>query len=199
MHSGFNISLPEKAWSENRKNLDYSGSGRRTTLSIASLSIGSVQTFLKKRPQLNPMPESYTAKQSYYFKAKPEKVFEALTEPKGLVKWFLSKAKIETKTGGAFSFNWTGGYCMNSSVKKFEKNRAVSFSWKDQLNNGEIAKTIASFELVKKGKGTLLKLHHTGLKDPEHFADCSSRWAYYLTNMKSVVDHGRDLRSRYDW
>ena len=145
------------------------------------------------------MPKSYTAKQEYHYKANPRKVFEALTEPRSLVKWFLSKAKIDPETGGAFTFDWTGGYQMASKLKKYEKNKAVAFSWIDKLRTGEVAKTTASFEVKKQGKGTVLKLRHSGFKDPEHFADCSSRWAYYLTNMKSVLDYGRDLRSKYDW
>ena len=88
---------------------------------------------------------------------------------------------------------------MVSKLKKFEKDKAVSFVWIDKLRNGELAKTTASFEIASKGQGTLLRLRHSGFKDPEHFADCSSRWAYYLTNMKSVLDNSRDLRSRYDW
>jgi uncharacterized protein YndB with AHSA1/START domain len=145
------------------------------------------------------MPKSYVAKQAYYLKAQPEQVFGALTQPKMLVKWFLSKARLDPKKGGIFAFDWIGGYHMTDQVKRFEKSKAVSFAWSDKLKSGKLAKTTASFEVVKKGKGTLLKLRHTGFKDPEHFADCSSRWAYYLTNMKSVLDNGVDLRSRYDW
>jgi uncharacterized protein YndB with AHSA1/START domain len=146
------------------------------------------------------MPKSYVAEQSYYFeKAQPEKVFQALTEPKMLVKWFLSKAKLDPKKGGTYSFNWLGGYHMTDKVKRYDKNKAVSFAWSDKLKNGKMAKTTASFGVAKKGQGTVLKLRHTGFKDPEHFADCSSRWAYYLTNMKSVLEQGVDLRSKYDW
>ncbi|HZY47449.1 MAG TPA: SRPBCC domain-containing protein [Candidatus Bathyarchaeia archaeon] len=145
------------------------------------------------------MAKSYVAKQEYFLRTKPETVFKALTEPKVLVKWFLSKAKLEPKKGGTFAFDWIGGYHMTDKVKKFDRDRAVSFSWSDRLKNGKMVKTTASFEVAKKGEGTLLRLRHSGFKDPEHFADCSSRWAYYLTNMKSVLDNGRDLRSRYDW
>jgi uncharacterized protein YndB with AHSA1/START domain len=145
------------------------------------------------------MVKSYVAKQSYHFKAAPAKVFWALSDPKGLSKWFLSRAKLEPKKGGSYTFDWIGGYHMTGTVKKLEPNRVISFSWTDKLRNGEIAKTTASFQVAKKGSGALLTLRHTGFKDPEHFADCSSRWSYYLTNMKSVLDHGIDLRSRYDW
>ena len=145
------------------------------------------------------MSESFVIEQSYYFQVPPERVFEALTDPSVLVQWFLSKAKVDTRKGGSYSFDWIGGYHMKGTVEGFEKNKAVSYSWHDKLEHGEIANTVASFEVSKKGDGTLLHLRHTGFTDPEHFAECSSRWGYYLTNMKSVLDHGQDLRSKYDW
>ena len=145
------------------------------------------------------MPKLFVIEQSYYFEAPLRKVFQALTDPKMLVKWFLSNAKVAPKKGGSYSFDWIGGYHMTGKVKHFEKNRAVSFSWCDKLWNGELARTTASFKVARKGHGTSLRLRHTGFEDPEHFAECSSRWGYYLTNMKSVLDHGTDLRSKYDW
>ena len=145
------------------------------------------------------MTESYVASQSYYFEVPPEKVFQSLTDPKMLVKWFLSDAELEAKKGGSYAFDWIGGYHMTGKVKRFEANKAVSFSWTDKLKSGEVARTTASFKVAKKENGTLLNLRHTGFKDPEHFAECSSRWAYYLTNLKSVLDRGEDLRSEYDW
>jgi uncharacterized protein YndB with AHSA1/START domain len=145
------------------------------------------------------MPKSFVAEQSYYFKAPVTEVFQSLTDSKKLTKWFLSKAKIIPTKGGSYSFDWFGGYHMTGKVKQFDPNKAVSFSWTDKLKSGQVANTTASFKVAKKGKGTLLKLRHTGFKDPEHFADCSSRWGYYLTNLKSVLDHHTDLRSKYDW
>jgi uncharacterized protein YndB with AHSA1/START domain len=144
------------------------------------------------------LSKSFTIEQSYHFKAPPERVFKALTEPRTLERWFLSKAKLVPKKGGIFSFDWIGGYHMTGNIKRFEPNKTVSFTWTDKLDSGKVAKTLASFKVTSKGNGTLLRLHHTGFKDPEHFAECSSRWGH-LTNMKSVLDHRADLRSRYDW
>ncbi len=145
------------------------------------------------------MPKSFSIKQSYYFTSSPSKVFQGLTEPKKLVKWFLSKARVEQEEGGKYSFDWIEGYHMDGKVKRFDKDKSVSYSWHDRLANGRLVETTASFQVAKKGRGTILKLRHTGFKDPEHFAECSSRWGYYLTNMKSVLEHGADLRSKYDW
>jgi uncharacterized protein YndB with AHSA1/START domain len=145
------------------------------------------------------MPKSFTVEQAYFFESPFDQVFEALTDPKVLVKWFLSKAKVVPNKGGKYTFDWIGGYHMSGTVEQFERNKAVSYSWSDKLKNGKTAKTKASFKVTKKEHGTLLLLRHTGFEDPEHFAECSSRWGYYLTNMKSVLDHGTDLRSKYDW
>jgi len=110
-------------------------------------------------------------------------------------------AEVDARDGGNYFFNWIGGYSMTGKVKHYdEKKRAITYSWHDKLpETGEIADTIVSFEVLKKGNGTLLKLDHSGFRDPRHFAECASRWAYYLTNLKSVLDHGTDLRSEYDW
>jgi uncharacterized protein YndB with AHSA1/START domain len=142
---------------------------------------------------------SFTIEQCYYFKAPPKKVFRAMSDPKILVKWFLSKAKVDQNEGGTYSFDWIGGYHMTGTVKRFTRNKAISYSWHDKISSGELVETAASFQVTKKGRGTLLKLVHSGFTDPEHFAECSSRWAYYLTNMKSVLDWGTDVRSKYDW
>jgi uncharacterized protein YndB with AHSA1/START domain len=142
---------------------------------------------------------SFTIEQSYYFRSSPQEVFSAITDPKVLTKWFLSKAEVLPKRGGSYSFDWIGGYRMRGKVKGFAANKAVSYSWHDKLDSGKMAETTASFRVAKKGNGTLLKLLHTGFEDPEHFAECSSRWGYYLTNLKSVIDHDTDLRSKYDW
>ena len=141
----------------------------------------------------------FVIEQSYYFEAPFEKVLQALTDSKMLVEWFLSKANVVPKKGGSYSFDRLGGYHMTGTVKQFEKNKAVSFSWHDKLKSGQWAETTASFKIAKKGRGALLRLRHTRFENPEHFAECSSRWGYYLANMKSVLDHGTDLRSKYDW
>ena len=145
------------------------------------------------------MASSYTIEQSYHFGSSPRKVFEALTTPRGLVGWFLSKADLDAEEGGRYAFDWLGGYHMEGRLKRFEKDRRVTFSWHDRLEGGETVETSAEFRVARRGEGTLLKLTHSGFHDPEHFAECASRWGYYLTNMKSVVDHGIDLRSKYDW
>lgn len=187
-HSGFTGREEDKGFREHNQGWDYF---------VARLVEYCNEKTAKS--DLSAKGTSFTIEQSYYFDVPPTKVFQAMTDPKILVKWFLSKAKVVPKEGGTYSFDWIGGYHMTGRVKRFETNKAVSYSWHDEMPGGEMAETTASFQVAKKGHGTLLKLRHSGFTDPEHFAECSSRWAYYLTNMKSVLDGGDDLRSKYDW
>lgn len=145
------------------------------------------------------MGATYSADQSYYLDAKPAEVFRALVEPAQLVRWFLSKATVEPTAGGEFNFSWVGGYRMKSHLTRFENGRVVGFEWLDAGPGGRKVKTQVLFRVRKQGTGTLLVLRHTGFTSPRHFAECASRWAYYLTNLKSVLATGVDLRSKNDW
>ncbi len=189
-HSGFTGMEEEKGIKEHNEGWNYF---------LARLAKYCNEKAGKSELPIKDKPNSFAIEQSFYFKAPPRRVFQALVDPTILVKWFLSEAKVVPKEGGTFSFDWIGGYHMTGKIKQFEMNSVVSYSWTDKLQSGEMAETIASFQVAKKGHGTLLKLHHYGFTDPEHFAECSSRWAYYLTNMKSVLDWGTDVRSKYDW
>ena len=107
-----------------------------------------------------------------------------------LVKWWVSKAHVEPHEGGDFDFEWLNGFHLSGKITRFEKDKAVSFSWNHQTN--------AAFTLTKTGRGSILKLHHGDFKEAEPFGLSSSRWGYYLMNLKSVLDHGTDLRSKDD-
>lgn len=140
--------------------------------------------------------------QEYFFDTTPEIVFKALTEPKELAKWFLSKAKIDARRGGDYEFTWQGGYKHSGKVMKFVKNKTLVLSWPDKFESGKVFTTQAAFTLSRKGNGTLLKLKHTGFKKGDEwiwlYGAIQSGWAYFLTNLKSVLAQGVDLRSRYD-
>jgi uncharacterized protein YndB with AHSA1/START domain len=136
---------------------------------------------------------------SLLLRGRTGKGVSGLTDPSVLVNWFLSEAQLSSKRGGTFHFEWRGGYKMDGRVLQYVRNKSVTFLWSDKLPSGKTVETVAGFRVVPKGSGSLLKLRHVGFTVPQRFAECASRWAYYLTNMKSVLDHGTDLRSEMDW
>jgi uncharacterized protein YndB with AHSA1/START domain len=129
--------------------------------------------------------------QAFFFEAPTNRVFEALTEPELLLGWFLTKANLEPKVGGEYRFEWNSGYSLKGRISKFRKNKSLAYTFGSEDD-------IVTFELSRRRKGTLLTLRD-GLTDSDSLASRAGHWAYYLTNLKSVLENGKDLRSKLDW
>jgi len=148
------------------------------------------------------MPKSRTIKQGLYIRAPPDKVFRALTEPRLLKKWFLSSAKLSPRKGGNYQFAWHGGYTHTGKVLDYLRDKRLSLSWPGIIRGKLLGNTRVTFRLKPKTDGTFLEMTHTGFKAGnlwiELYGAVCSGWAYFLMNLKSVIQHGRDLRSPED-
>jgi uncharacterized protein YndB with AHSA1/START domain len=146
-------------------------------------------------------PRTLAIEHTYYLEAPPSKVFEALATPEGLSGWFLQSAKIEPKAGSEYTFTWQGGYKHTARVLAAVPGRRLVLGWPNRVGR-TTRTTVVSFTLHKKGKGTRLELRHEGYPATgswlEVYGATQSGWAYFLTNLKSVLATGRDLRSDHD-
>ncbi len=143
-----------------------------------------------------------SVKQRYFLKAPPNRVFKALTEPSLLRKWFVASAKFSPRTGGNYTFNWGGEMSQSGKVLSFVRDTSLSLSWPQVQRGKPLGMTRATFRLKPKDDGTILDVNHTGFRTGalwnENYAAVCSGWAYFLLNLKSVLQHGRDLRSQQD-
>lgn len=136
-----------------------------------------------------------TISQTYYIRAPVTKVFDALTNPKMLSRWFLKSAALDQKKGGKYSFtpfahddnDERGG-----NVLEFRKNEKLVIDWPWAED------TKVTFITKKTGNNTLLRIIHSGFKDQESKLGHLAGWTYYLTNLKSVIENKKDLRSTRD-
>jgi uncharacterized protein YndB with AHSA1/START domain len=142
--------------------------------------------------------KTLTIRQSYYLRAPVKKVFRALTEPTKITKWFVGEARLDPRRGGTYRFTWLGGYRHGGKVLEFIKNRRLALEWPTP----RLGKTRVTFTVRPRGKGTQLRVVHSGYKTTpawlEMYGGTQSGWAYYLMNLKSVLEHGNDLRSLRD-
>jgi|HubBroStandDraft_1064217.scaffolds.fasta_scaffold00229_16 uncharacterized protein YndB with AHSA1/START domain len=140
-------------------------------------------------------------RQTYILLAPPARVFAALTDPKVLPKWFVSKATVTPRKGGSFRLSWGKTYTMRGKVLEIQVPRTLRLSWNDRID-GKAFATEARFDLAKHGRGTKLTVTHRGFKSGKKWValhgGVASGWAYYLQNLRSVLDHGTDLRSPSD-
>lgn len=144
------------------------------------------------------MPKSFVADQARHLRAPPETVLQQLTDPKHLVQWSLADAKLEPSTRGRVQLRLDRQLPHDGSPPPIHGEKVRLFSVHRQATQRAHDRNGGIVPGRTNGEGTLLKLRHSGFAVPEHFAECSSRWAYYLTNLKSVRDHGTDLRSGRD-
>lgn len=140
--------------------------------------------------------------QAFYYASPPRRVYSALTRPRELTKWFVDKATFVPEDGTTFQFTWRGGYVLKGKVIAALAPRSLTLAWVDRFARGKTFRTEVRFEIRKKGKGSLLSVTHRGFKTGKKwtalYGGIQSGWAYYLTNLKSVLDHGVDLRSDLD-
>lgn len=138
----------------------------------------------------------------YYIKAPSAKVFKAISDNKELTRWFLAKASLDKEKGGDYKFTWQGGYTESGKVLDYVPGKRLSLSWPGYWKKRLLGWTRATFTVENRGKGTLLKLRHSGYGSSEawiwNYALTHAGWSYYLTNLKSVLERGSDLRSRLD-
>lgn len=143
-----------------------------------------------------------TVLHQYYIKAPAAKVFKALSDNQELTRWFLAKARLDKEKGGNYKFTWQGGYSESGKVLDYVPGKKLSLSWPSHWKKKLVGWTRATFTVESRGKGTLLKLRHSVLGSGEgwiwNYALTHAGWSYYLTNLKSVLEHGYDLRSRRD-
>lgn len=140
--------------------------------------------------------------QTYYYAAPPARIFSALTDPRQLARWFVKKAVVDLRKGGPFRLTWSSGYVMRGKVRAVEPAKRVDLLWVDRIGGTKVLETVARFDLKRRGRGTLLTLTHRGFKSGKKWVglhgEISSGWAYYLVNLRSVIEHDVDLRSSLD-
>ncbi len=142
-------------------------------------------------------------KQKYLYNAKPKRVFQALTVPQRLTKWFLKEAEVEFRRSGKIKMVWNDGYTQECKILKLELNKKLTLSWPTNGSAGTPnASTIVKFRFYPaEDDKTLLELEHLGfgLGDAwtRYYGMTYSGWTYYLLNLKSVLEHGIDLRDEF--
>jgi len=148
------------------------------------------------------MPSSKTRAvgHQYFIRAPPKQVFDALTNPGILVKWLADRAEISPEKGGSYLLGWNGGPTHTGTIIEFDPGRTIAFSW--EWPGVSLKGTVFRLSVEPREGGTVLSVEHTGFPKLERWTDLYGGaewgWTYFALNLKSVLETGHDLRSRYD-
>ncbi len=142
---------------------------------------------------------------SIYLDADPEKVFEYLATPSGITGWFMGEAKYyykdlhirlgnETvKKGDSFLWKWLNKDLeLKGIVTESNDNSIFQFTFSPLY--------LVTTKVTKEGNKTKLTLtqeyQKSAEKDEFNYLNCCVCWVFFLTNLKSVIENGIDLREK---
>lgn len=131
-----------------------------------------------------------TLEKELFIKATPERVFQALTTKEDLERWFLVKAEVDLRLGGAIRFEWGPGMVKVGKILVLEPPHRLSYTW-EALEPGP---TTITFELTLENDGTLLHLTHTGIGDggdwDAYYTNANGGWTAHLKDLTAWLETG---------
>ncbi len=147
-----------------------------------------------------PPTESRVLNHQYYIRAPPKKVFEAISSPALLTTWLANTADLSPRKGGRYSLGWTDGPTHTGEIVEFEPGKSIAFAW--EWPGVSLKGTVFRLSVEPKEAGSLLVVEHSGFPKLEEWTDLYGGaewgWTYFAMNLKSVLETGKDLRTKYD-
>jgi uncharacterized protein YndB with AHSA1/START domain len=136
----------------------------------------------------------------YFIRATPDAVFRALTDPAWLTRWLCDRAEIAAQRGGTYLLGWNDGPTHTGTIVEFQNGRRIALAW--AWPGVSLQGTVLSFSVEGKEEGTVLTVEHSGFPRLEEctelYGGAEWGWTYFALNLKSVLEKGHDLRSKYD-
>lgn len=135
-------------------------------------------------------------------------VYDAWTTQQGLESWFLRLAQFtkadgslrlknsHTEAGDKYRWQWFG---YDETVK--EESEIISANGWDRLEFGFSGGCIVTVSIKQEQGETICELRQQmpmeDVKEQQYFfIECGAGWGFYLTNLKSVLEGGHDLRNK---
>ncbi|MFY9560236.1 MAG: SRPBCC domain-containing protein [Terriglobales bacterium] len=139
--------------------------------------------------------------------APPERVFKALTDPARLKVWFNDPScpvktwDMDARKGGSYSYATEKGSIVVNGVSEFKCNgeileidppRLLIYTWVANWHDDKQRKTTVRWELEPSGKGTHVKVTHSGLAQEQVAReDYRGGWPGVLEKLKQFAETGK--------
>lgn len=140
----------------------------------------------------------------------PESIYEAWTTQHGLESWFLRLAEFKSRDGllrkrsesvrlgDRYKWLWFG---YDDTV--VEQKEILSANGVDELRFGFSGGCLVKVVVKEEEGETICELEQTMPMDDEteqrhFFIECGKGWTFYMTNLKSILEGGIDLRNKIE-
>ncbi len=128
----------------------------------------------------------------FIINAQIKKVFEGISTPDGLDRWWSKSATGNPKLGNDYELNFGPGFKWSAVVTKFSKNREFELTMTDA--NSDWVNTRVGFSLNYNNGKTEVDFYHKGwpLKNKHYKISCYC-WAMYLRLLKRFMEYGEKV------
>jgi uncharacterized protein YndB with AHSA1/START domain len=137
-----------------------------------------------------------TIVQEIVIKRPAEKIFEALTKPEELVKWWRVEGKFQTthmesdlRPGGKWRMRLIGGsgteMVVSGEYRKIERPHLLVFTWIRELEDA--TETLVRWNLAEKDGVTTVRVTHSGLTS-EGLRKRNDGWPMILGLLQAYVE-----------
>jgi uncharacterized protein YndB with AHSA1/START domain len=136
----------------------------------------------------------------YFIGAPPDSVFRAISDATWLTRWLCDRADLSPKDGGSYLLAWNDGPTHTGRIVGFRDGQRIALEW--SWPGVTLQGTVLSLSVEPKDAGTILTVDHSGFPRDQRWTDLYGSaewgWTYFALNLKSVLEKGHDLRSKYD-
>ncbi|MHC4469724.1 MAG: SRPBCC family protein [Planctomycetota bacterium] len=126
--------------------------------------------------------------------ASPEEIFDHLTRPELLTKWWPPEAEVDLTKGGKYHLSWPKQeWLMRGEIRSFERGRHFTFTWTwdHQEDEAPVREVHVVLEPHPEG-GTGLTLTQGPYEDTEKEQEARRShlkgWEHFLTRLRDVTD-----------
>jgi len=136
--------------------------------------------------------------------APPDRVFQALIDPKQVMQWWTSDAcqiesfTMEARAGGRWRYdtkksdlnvNGVSTFHCDGDVLEFDPPRVLAYTWIANWHERPAQRTVVRWELAASKGGTLLRVTHSGLAElPVSRKDYSGGWPGVVEQLKKFIE-----------
>lgn len=130
--------------------------------------------------------------QDFPIKAPPSRVFQVISTPAGLDRWWTAKSAGEPRLGAEYQLGFGPGYDWRAKVTRCRPE--TEFELELTRGDREWIGTKVGFVLHGEGGATQVRFHHLGWPtESEQWRVSCYCWAMYLRILRRYIEHGEEV------
>jgi len=130
--------------------------------------------------------------QEFPVNAPVDRVFQAVSTPDGLDRWWTKRSKGKPAVGDEYELWFGPEYDWRATVTRCVPGTA--FELRLMRADKDWIDTRVGFQLEPRNQGTWVRFHHTGWPAVnEHYRISNHCWALYLRLMRRNLEHGESV------